>query len=110
MYTLLLVLFGWVFFDATGLPEAFKTFGAMFGGSGQAAGRVSLYYLRSYALPLALAFIGATKIPIRVSRWIRERKPAVFAAIDPAAIVVLFVVVTAFLVDGSFNPFIYFRF
>jgi alginate O-acetyltransferase complex protein AlgI len=43
---------------------------------------------------------------------ITEKKPvkAVMVVVEPVVLVALFVVVTAFLVDGSFNPFLYFRF
>jgi len=106
VYTMLLVILGFVIFNAADLPEAMRHIGGLFG-----AGNIplytaeSLYYLRSYAMLLALAIIGCGPV---VKRSL-EALP--FAGLlRPIAAVALLVICTAYLVDGSFNPFLYFRF
>ncbi|MDR1210042.1 MAG: MBOAT family protein [Clostridiales bacterium] len=107
IYALLAVLVSWVIFDAPSGPEAFAQAGRMFGiGVRSAVDAESLYYLRSYAAPLIVGIIGATPLPKRVFARLSER----FGALQPVLIAAALVVCTAFLVDGSFNPFIYFRF
>ncbi|MDR2620242.1 MAG: MBOAT family protein [Propionibacteriaceae bacterium] len=114
IYTLLLICIGWVLFEIAGFGNAAALLGRMVGiGTAGLAGAESLYYLRSYAVLLTLGVLGATPLP----RWIGERIAAwrigsftPSAVLRPIALALLLLLVTAFLVDGSFNPFIYFRF
>jgi len=66
------------------------------------------YYFRSYLLVLLVACIGATPLPTRIARRFSSRK--IVAILEPLLYAVLLIVMTAYLVDGSFNPFLYFRF
>ena len=68
----------------------------------------SAYYLRSYALLLIVAIVGATPLVRKVG--LRLEKTAVMTWLEPVALCALLLAVTAFLVGGSFNPFLYFRF
>jgi len=68
----------------------------------------ALYYLRSYALLLLAAVVGAT--PLVRNCAVKLDKKEWSAWLWPAAGVALLLVCTAYLVDGSFNPFLYFRF
>ncbi|MDR1605137.1 MAG: MBOAT family protein [Gracilibacteraceae bacterium] len=105
----LCVLVSWAFFDAPNLAAALAVIGHMFGlGLDMVVGPESLYYLRSYAVPLLLACLGCTPLPARLwGGWAATRRKA---ALEACAVAVLLLLVTAYLVDGSFNPFIYFRF
>jgi len=108
-YVLIVVLISWVFFNAYNFAEINETLSQMFGfGADSFAGIESLYYLRSYFIPLLIASIGCTPIIKRLADKLSTKKS--FLIIEPISIGVLLVFVTAFLVDGSFNPFIYFRF
>ena len=112
-YTLLLVLLGFVLFDAPNVSAAIARIGAMFGaGNGGLAGTEALYYLRSYAVVLALAAVGATPLSKRLLARVRQSRAGerVLTVLEPVALTALLVVCTAYLVDGSFNPFLYFRF
>jgi alginate O-acetyltransferase complex protein AlgI len=109
VYVLLIVGVSWVLFDAPTLSAAGETLSRMFGfGADSFAGAASLYYLRSYAVPLVIGIIGTTPIIRTLALKIEERPTN--TALQPIAVIALLIVVTAFLVDGSFNPFIYFRF
>jgi alginate O-acetyltransferase complex protein AlgI len=62
---------------------------------------------------LLLGVLGATPLPRRVGEWVASRRIGGFTPVSvlrPLAMALLLTLVTAFLVDGSFNPFIYFRF
>lgn len=112
-YTLLLVLLGFVLFDAHDVSAAFARIGTMFGaGSVGLAGTEALYYLRSYAVLLALAIVGATPLPKRLIARVGGSRVGrlLLPVLEPIALTVLLLVCTAYLVDGSFNPFLYFRF
>lgn len=112
LYTLLLVAVSFVIFDSAGLSEAATHLGRMFGAGGiPLVTGEALYYLGSYAVTFIIAMIGATPFPARMAKQFSEgrggRALSIFA---PAALVLVLAVVTAYLVDGSFNPFLYFRF
>ena len=67
----------------------------------------TLYYLQSYGILFAAAIIGSTPLV----KCVAERLPAKVRAVGtPILLVLLLLTVTGFLVDGSFNPFLYFRF
>lgn len=109
IYVLFAVLVSFVLFNASGVKDALYTISGLFGGGGlPAVSAESLYALKSYAVMLAVAAVGATELPLRLWRRVRERP--IMAAIEPIGIAAIIIVSTAFLVDGSFNPFLYFRF
>ena len=72
----------------------------------------AVYYLRSYGVVLILAVIGATPLPKRVIAALSENRKLTrsWNVLEPLLLTGLLLVVTAYLVDGSFNPFLYFRF
>ena len=112
-YVMLLVVISFVLFDASSLSGAVSTVGAMFGAGGLPASSFeALYYLRSYAVVLILAAVGSTPLPKRIIERVRGTKggAALLNAAEPILLVALLAVCTAFLIDGSFNPFLYFRF
>lgn len=113
IYVMLLVIISFVLFDATSLRGAGETIGAMFGAGGlPAVSFEALYNLRSYAVVLILGIIGSTPLPKLAVERIRKTSggAVLINAAEPVALVALLAVSTAFLIDGSFNPFLYFRF
>ena len=108
-YTLLIVALGFVLFNAVDLSQALSDVGGMFGFAGvPLVTQQTLYYLRSYGVLFVVAFIGATPLVKTLAEKV-EHKP-IGAILEPVVTVLLLVVCTAYLVDGSFNPFLYFRF
>jgi alginate O-acetyltransferase complex protein AlgI len=115
VYLLIIIALSWILFESESLGAALATFAALIGqGDGGIAGIASLYYLRDFAVPIVIAAIGSTRLPMLLAAKLRASKarPARVAMTicEPAFVIVTLVLVTAFLVDGSFNPFIYFRF
>jgi len=112
IYVLLLVMFSFVIFNATDITQAVRDVGGMFGGGGLPLfSKETGYYLRSYGITILVAVIGCTplartcvaKIKIVGNEWLHGIAGFMI-------LVVLWVLSTAYLVDGSFNPFLYFRF
>ncbi|MDR3085572.1 MAG: MBOAT family protein [Christensenellaceae bacterium] len=112
LYTMFIVSLSWMFFDAQGLGETFAGLSVLLGfGAKSLAGPQSLYYLRDYALPLLIGAIGCTPYPkLWAERLQKSRLAPALPALEAVMIAALLLLVTAYLVDGSFNPFIYFRF
>ena len=106
---LAILLMSFVLFNASSLAQALSDVGGMFGLGGlPLVSTASLYYLRSYGLLLLLAVVGATPLVSRTAKKLESR--TVTAILEPVVLCALLLAVTAFLVGGSFNPFLYFRF
>lgn len=113
VYVMFLVIISFVIFNAADMSVAFSDLAGMFGLAGvPVSSSEFVYYLRSYLLVIVIAIVGATPLPKRIVEKIREKETGnkVINLIEPAVCIILFVMITAYLVDGSFNPFLYFRF
>lgn len=106
LYILFLVMISFIIFNAADMKEAFSYIGGLFGaGNSPPVNSETLYYLRSYAVVFVLAIIGSTPVIKNLASKIK-----ILSYAEPLVLVCLLVVCTAYLVDGSFNPFLYFRF
>ena len=108
-YTILLVILSFVLFNANGLNGALMDIRHLFGGL-PLSNAEALYQLRNYAVLLLAAVIGATPVVKRAAAWVSEKCPRLMVVLEPALLAAMLLVVTGYLVDGSFNPFLYFRF
>ncbi|MBQ7801961.1 MAG: MBOAT family protein [Oscillospiraceae bacterium] len=107
-YVLLSVVISFVIFNGADLAQAGQDLAGMFGLGGlPLLTEETLYYLRSYGAVLLLSMIGATPLVRDLANRLPEKLAAV---LEPVVMVGLLLVCTAYLVDGSFNPFLYFRF
>lgn len=107
IYVLLVVMLSFVLFNADTLSQAGQDFAGMLGLSGlPICNGVTLYYLRSFTVLFLAGILGATPLPKRLGQRIGRQLPV----LEAAAMLVLLLLCTAYLVDGSFNPFLYFRF
>jgi alginate O-acetyltransferase complex protein AlgI len=120
VYVMFLVIISFVIFNADNLEAGVSYISAMFG-----AGNLPLtslefnYYFRSYAIILIMAIIGSTPLPKmivekigKIGKTAKYKNGAswVLAIAEPVILTCLLLLVTAYIVDGSFNPFLYFRF
>ena len=108
-YTMLVVVLGFVLFRAERVAQAGQDLLSMFGAAGlPLVTRETLYYLRSYGPLFFFGFLGATPLPGRLAGKLEGTK--VGQVLELAMMAGLLLVCTAYLVDGSFSPFLYFRF
>ena len=113
IYVAIVMLISFVIFNGTDMGESFEYIGAMFGSGGTPLiSDEFVYYLRSYGLLIVAALFGATPAAKKLVEKAKGNRDLlkVINAVEPIVLLVLLVTVTAFLVDGSFNPFLYFRF
>ena len=113
VYILFLGIISFVIFDSVNLAGAAAHIGAMFGsGNLPVMTEITTYYLSSYGIIFLIAVIGATPIPKYVVEKIKENRTmdTVLNVLEPLVMIILLIVATGYLVDGSFNPFLYFRF
>ncbi len=107
IYAMLLVLIGWVLFASADLTSAIYYIKAMFGGNG--TGMIDsffIYNLSSYKVLLVIAAIAAIPLPKKL--WQKHFSHKI--AYTLIAVVIAIFICTAYLVDSSYNPFLYFRF
>lgn len=113
LYVVFFVVISFVIFNAENMGQALSNIGGLFGAGGiPLVSAEAVYCLRSFALVLILAVLGATPLLrnglVRLSQYPTAGK--VLNALEPFTLFVLLLVMTGYLVDGSFNPFLYFRF
>lgn len=113
LYVVFFVVISFVIFNAENMGQALSDIGGLFGAGGiPLVSAEAVYCLRSFALVLILAVFGATPLLrnglVRLSQYPTAGK--VLNALEPFTLFVLLLVMTGYLVDGSFNPFLYFRF
>jgi len=106
-YVLFAVMVSFVLFNAADIAQAGSDLAGLFGVGVPLTTAASIYYLRSYAGVFLLSIIGATPVVKNLAARIPEK---VSAVLEPVVLMVLLLVCTGYLVDGSFNPFLYFRF
>lgn len=109
LYVLLIVCISFVLFNAQSLSQAGSDLMGMFGfGSLPLVTGHTLYYLRSFAVLFAAGVIGATPLVKRVAEKITNTR--IGSVLEPIVLAAILLLCTAYLVDGSFSPFLYFRF
>ena len=110
-YVLILVCFSFVLFNASDFAQAGQDLAAMLGLGGlPLVSAESVYYLKSYGVLFLAGILGATSLVRNLAASFAEKYPRACAATEPLVLLALLLLCTAFLVDGSFNPFLYFRF
>ena len=112
IYTLFLVMISFVIFQGDSLSSAFNIIKGLFGLNGELfINNVTLYYLKGYVLFIVLGVIGSTNyvknLVIKISNGKGKK---IINILEPIYLLILLIIVTMYLIDSSYNPFLYFRF
>lgn len=110
LYTIILVILGWVLFDTADIPTALGYMGAMFGGGGTLIDNTAMYYLINYGVMFVIGAFACTDIFSRAAEWLKEKMPLLVNYSTPIAKTAIMVLSTAYLADATYNPFLYFNF
>lgn len=113
IYVVIAILISFVIFSGNGMAGAGADIGKMFGMGGISFWSAeTAYYLRSYGIVLLFALVGATPLVKTAVLKIKNTKIGSLACdiLEPIFVVLVLLIVTAYFVDGSFSPFLYFRF
>ena len=111
IYTLILVLIGWVIFDMNTLSSAMEYISIMFGLSNNlVVDKLSLFILSNNIVILLIGIICSTTLLPNVFKKLRcsLKKSNIFIIIS--MYLIIFILSISYLVGESFNPFLYFRF
>ena len=113
IYVLFTTIISFVIFSVESMDKLPVFLGGLFGiGTDALLDASTLYIADSFLVLLLLCIAGSTPIPKMIWKKLSETKTgsALLTFAEPAAIALLLLFSTALLVDGSFNPFLYFRF
>lgn len=107
LYSMLVVILGWVIFSNEDIKSIGKWIKAMFGVGVPLVNELAIYEWSSYAILLGILAIGATSVPKKFARKVLKGTGEWLLALYTF---VLLLVSIAFLISGTYNPFLYFRF
>ena len=113
IYVLFTVMISFIIFNANSIGEAWNNIIGLFGANGESLINAStVYYLKSYLVVLVIAIIGSTPLLKNIIEKLKTKTNAnkIINLLEPIAMVSILIIVTAYLVDNSYNPFLYFRF
>lgn len=113
LYVCFFVVIGFVIFQAENMQSVFAFLKNMFfAGDIQFITMETTYYGKSYLFLFLLALIGSTPIVKNIVIKLGEKKTIskLISVLEIPVLLILLIVVTGYLVDGSFSPFLYFRF
>ena len=113
IYVLFTVMISFIIFNANSIGEAWNNIIGLFGANGESLINAStIYYLKSYLVVLVIAIIGSTPLLKNIIEKLKTKTNAnkIINLLEPIAMASILIIVTAYLVDNSYNPFLYFRF
>ncbi len=114
VYTMFLVLISWMLFAFESLAAGTGYIGIMFGiNAAGFADDKALYTLISYGIIFLMLIVGSTQLPKKIATKVWEKlgdESVSMTIISNVVLVVILMVSIAFIVDASYNPFLYFRF
>jgi len=109
MYVLLIIMISFIIFNGESISQIMQNIGGLVGFSGTSLiSQESLYYFKSYFIVIIIGIIGATPILKNIANSSKISKITNF--IEPIFLLSVLIICTSYIVDGSFNPFLYFRF
>lgn len=109
-YTLFLVLISWVLFSFEELSQVIEYLQRLFGVGTSFLNDTSIYLLYTNAILFTILIFASTNLPKRVFARIKEVLGRKTILLENILLVIIFLMSVAYLVDSSYNPFLYFRF
>lgn len=106
IYSLVLILFGWFIFVSCDLESPLQYLSSMF--VSPFVSSAAIYDFSRCVLFLVILVVASTRLPHKIYCKLKQKTP--FKIIFCAVIPIILLLCTAYLVDSSYNPFLYFRF
>ena len=112
LYSSIIIVISFLIFNSTSISEIFNSLKNMFFINNiEIINPETSYYLRSYLIFLIISIISATPLLKTIISKIKTTKYKIIIDIlEPITYIILLILSTSFLIDESFNPFLYFRF
>lgn len=114
IYCLFFVLIGWNLFVFDDMGAGIRYLQALFGGYGQGIwNQETIYLLYNNVILLIILTLGSTMLPKKIGMWLcgkLQNHEVIITVVTNLFYVMIFFLSVAWLVDASYNPFLYFRF
>ena len=113
IYVLFIVMISFIIFNANTINEAWHNIIGLFGFNKETfINTYTIYYLKSYLLVIIIAIIASTPLLKNIIEKLNKSKylNKIINIIEPIYIITLLLITTSYLIDNSYNPFLYFRF
>ena len=113
IYVLFIVMISFIIFNGDSLQNIWNNIIGLFGVNNlPVSNSYTIYYLRNYIIVIIIALIGATPILKNTIEKLKQNDKIerIINILEPILLITLLLVITAYLVDNSYNPFLYFRF
>ncbi len=111
IYAMICVLIGWVFFAFEDITQGVDYLRVMFGGSSAFITNETLYQLISYVPLLLICVVASTPVgKILYGKLKKLKNSTLTSLVSISGMLAVTVLSTAYLISGSYNPFLYFRF
>ena len=109
IYVLFIVIVSFIIFSGSNTTQIFENLGGLIGiGANSLISAESIYYLKSFLVVLILGIIGSTKLPANIANSDKLKK--ITNVLEPIFLLIILVLSTSYIIDSTFNPFLYFRF
>lgn len=113
IYVLFIVMISFIIFGSSNMNDAFNTIKGLFGFNKEVfINNYTIYYLKNYLFVLILSILLSTplikKLVLKLKKNCFIKK--LFDILEIVSIPIILVIVTSYLIDNSYNPFLYFRF
>ena len=113
IYVLFIVMISFIIFNGNSLQDIWNNIIGLFGVNNlPVSNSYTIYYLRNYIVVIIIALIGTTPILKNIIEKLKQNDKIekIINILEPILLIILLLVITAYLVDNSYNPFLYFRF
>lgn len=112
IYTLFIIMISFIIFSGSNINESFNNIVGLFNFSNPFINKFTIHYLKDYGLVLIIAIFLSTPILKNTIIKLKENKKInnIINILDIIVLLILLVIVTSYLIDSSYNPFLYFRF
>ena len=109
LYTLIIVMISFIIFSGENTNQILQNLKGLIGISNiPFITNESMYYFKSYIITIIIAIIGVTPILKNITN--NKKIHSIINIIEPIYLLIMLVLCTSYIIDGSFNPFLYFRF
>ena len=112
IYTLFIIMISFIIFSGSNINESFNNIVGLFNFSNPFINKFTMHYLKDYGLVLIIAIFLSTPILKNTIIKLKENKKInnIINILEIIVLLILLVIVTSYLIDSSYNPFLYFRF
>lgn len=109
IYVLLTVMISFIIFSGESSKQIFEHLGGLIGYKDiPLISQESIYYFKSYFVVILIGIIGST--PLMKNLFSKDRLKNFVSVVEPVFLILILILSTSYIIDGSFNPFLYFRF